>query len=205
MTNYVITIGRSYGSGGRTVGKLLAEQLHIPYYDALLLEEAAKSSGINKKFLESVDEKPIPSNMLYQYMGFISDQYASIEKQANQAQRDIIERVAAEGSCVIVGRRADLILKDRAHVLTVFITASAKTRAQRVSKRDHLTEQESFRKIARVDQERAAYYNQYSDKKWGASSSYDLCIDTDKFGIQGAVDIIAATIEKIEPAQNTQP
>lgn len=198
LTEYVITIGRSYGAGGRTVGKILADQLHIPYYDAVLLEEAAKSSGLNKKFLESVDEKPIQSNMLYQYIGFISNQYTAIEKQANQAQQEIIERVASEGACVIVGRRADLILKDCAHVLNVFITASVKTRAQRVSERDHLTEQESYRKIAKVDQERASYYNQYSDKKWGDCSNYDLCIDTDKFGIQGAADIIAATIANLE-------
>lgn len=202
LTNYVITVGRSYGAGGRTVGKLLAERLEIPYYDAALLEEAAKSSGINQKFLESVDEKPMQSHMLYQYMGFTSNEYTAIEKQASQAQREIIEKVASEGPCVIVGRRADLILKDRLNVLKVFITASDQARAKRVSERDQLTEQESVKKIAKVDKERAAYYNQYSEQKWGEASSYDLCIDTDKFGIEGTADLIISTITKIEKAES---
>ena len=180
----------------------MAERLEIPYYDAALLEEAAKSSGINQKFLESVDEKPMQSHMLYQYMGFTSNEYTAIEKQASQAQREIIEKVASEGSCVIVGRRADLILKDRLNVLKVFITASDQARAKRVSERDQLTEQESVKKIAKVDKERAAYYNQYSEQKWGEASSYDLCIDTDKFGIEGTADLIISTITKIEKAES---
>lgn len=197
LTGCVITIGRSYGAGGRTVGKMLAEQLHIPYYDAALLEEAAKSSGLNKKFLESVDEKPLQSNMLYQYMGFTSVQYDSIKKLANQAQREIIERVAQEGPCVIVGRRADQILKDRVNVFNVFITASVEARAKRISERDHLTMQESVKKLTQVDKERAAYYNQNSGKRWGDASGYALCIDTDKLGINGAVDMIAAAVKKM--------
>lgn len=197
-TNTVITIGRSYGAGGRTVGKLLAEQLNIPYYDAELLEEAAKSSGLNKKFLESMDEKPAESRMLYQYAGFISGQPASVEELANQAQSEIIERVAGEGACVIVGRRADQILKDRENLFKVFVTASPESRVKRVSGRDHLTDQESLKKIVKVDKERSAYYNQHSGKEWGAASSYDLCIDTDKLGIEGTVEMIAAAVKKSE-------
>ena len=198
LTDYIITIGRSYGAGGRTVGKMVADQLHIPYYDAALLEEAAKSSGINKKFLESMDEKPAQSAMLYQYAGFTSDQYSAIKKIASQAQREIIERVASEGPCVIVGRRASLILKDNQNLFNVFITASDKARAERVSEREDMPEQESYKKVTKVDSERAAYYNQYSDKKWGDASSYDLCIDTDKFGMEGAASLIISTVEKME-------
>lgn len=190
LTKYVITISRSYGADGKTVGKLLAGRLHIRYYDAELLEEAAKSSGMNKKFLESVDEKPVESSMLYQYIGFVSNQYASIKEMANQTQREIIERVASEGSCVIVGRRADLILKDNPNVLRIFITASTKTREQRIAERDQLSEANSRKKVARVDRERASYYNQYSDKKWGDAASYDLCVDTDKFGIDGTAKML---------------
>lgn len=197
-TNFIITIGRSYGSGGRTVGKRLAKRLQVPYYDAWLLEEAAKSSGLNKKFLESVDEKPVQTNMLYEYVGFISGEYASFESLANQAQREIIERVAAEGPCVIVGRRADQILREKENVFDVFITASAESRAKRVEERDHMSAEDGAKKIARVDKQRAAYYNQHSDKKWGNAATYDLCIDTDKLGIDGAVEMIAAAIEKIE-------
>lgn len=201
LTHTIITIGRSYGSGGRTVGKLLAERLHIPYYDAELLEEAAKRSGLSKKFLESMDEKPIESGMIYQYTGFISGQYQSIEGLANQAQSEIIEQVAAQGPCVIVGRRADQILKDRQDAFHVFITASVEERGKRVSERDHLSRQESIRKLNKVDKERAAYYNQHTDKVWGAVSSYDLSIDTDRLGIDGAVDVIAAAIQNIDSSE----
>lgn len=194
----IITIGRSYGAGGRTIGKMVAKRLHIPYYDAVLLEEAAKSSGMSKKFLESRDEKPLQPGMLYQYIGFISGQYASIERMATQAQREIIEKVAADGSCVIVGRRADQILKEKQNIFNVFITASVEARAKRISEHEHLTEQECIKKITRVDKERASYYNQYTDKKWGVASSYDLCIDTDKFGIDGAVEMIVAAVQKTE-------
>ena len=194
LTEYVITISRSYGAGGKTVGKLLADRLHIRYYDAELLEEAAKSSGMNKKFLESVDEKPVESSMLYQYIGFTSNYYASIKEMADQAQREIIERVASEGSCVIVGRRADLILKDNPNILRIFITASTKTREQRIAERDRISEANSRKKVARVDRERASYYNQYSEKKWGDASGYDLCVDTDKFGIDGTAEMLSEII-----------
>lgn len=197
-TDFVITISRSYGAGGRTVGRMTANQLHIPYYDAVLLEEAAKSSGLNQKFLEKVDEKPIEPGMLYQYWGYTSGKYASIEGMANQAQSEIIERVASEGPCVIVGRRADQILKDRRNIFNVFITAPIEARGERVSQREDLTKQESLKKIAKVDKERAAYYNQHSDKKWGNVSNYDLCIDTEKFGIDGTVDMIVTAVEKIK-------
>lgn len=198
QTNFVITIGRSYGAGGRTVGRLLAERLNIPYYDAALLEEAAKSSGLSKKFLENVDEKPIESHMIYQYHGFVSTQYDSIEGFANQAQAEIIERVAKEGACVIVGRRANQILKGKNGIINIFITAPLNVRIKRVAEREGLTEQDSVKKIARVDKERASYYNQHSTKEWGVASSYDLCIDTGKFGIEGVINTIVSAIQKKE-------
>ncbi len=198
LTNTIITIGRSYGAGGRTVGKLLSRKLHIPYYDAALLEEAAKSSGLSKKFLESVDEKPIDTHMLYQYTGFISDQYRSMEGLANKAQREIIEKVSSQGPCIIVGRCADQILKDRQNIIRVFITASVEARVKRTALRDHLTEQESLKKTAKVDKERAAYYNQHSDREWGSAFTYDLCIDTDKLGIEGAANMIIAALHQME-------
>ncbi|MCD8159427.1 MAG: cytidylate kinase family protein [Clostridiales bacterium] len=189
LTDKVITIGRSYGAGGRTVGKILAENLGIPYYDSVLLEKAAETAGLDKKFLSGRDEKP---GKYYQYRGLSSD-YANIEMQAAQAQREIIERVA-ESPCVIVGRRSDQILKDRPNTLNVFITASTETRAKRISERDRLTVKDSEKKIKRIDKERASYYNQNSKNKWGQASTYDICIDTDKFGIQGAADLLISML-----------
>lgn len=194
----IITIGRAYGAGGRTVGRLLAERLRIPYYDALLLEEAAKSSGLSQAFLENVDEQPIEPHMLYQRSILASGLPASLEGLANQAQSEIIQRVASEGPCVIVGRRADQILSGRQDVFSVFITSSPDSRIKRVMERESLSQTESAKKIARVDKARAAYYNQHSDQVWGSAANYDLCIDTDRFGLEGAVDLITAAVTKIE-------
>lgn len=193
----IITIGRSYGSGGRTVGKLIAEQLGIPYYDSELLERAAQKSGLNMKFLESMDEKAVKSQMLYSYTGFTSKEHSQIENMAAKAQREIIELVAEEGACVIVGRRADQILKGRDDLFRVFITAPFMSRVKRVMERDHVTEQDSISKVKKVDRERAAYYNQYSNRIWGTADNYELCIDTDKIGIQEAADMIVALVKKM--------
>lgn len=149
---------------------------------------------MSQKFLAGMDEKPLPTNMLYQYIGFRSSQYNSFEELANQAQREVIESVAKQGPCVIVGRRADQILKAYPNILSVFITAPKQARIRRISERDHLNERESAQKLAAVDKERAAYYNQYSDKQWGSADGYDLCIDTEKLGIEGAVNLILACL-----------
>lgn len=92
LTNCIITIGRSYGAGGRSIGKQVASMLHIPYYDSVLLEKAAQSSGLSKKFIESLDEKPIDSSMLYRSVGFTSSEYQSVAEVAVKAQREILER-----------------------------------------------------------------------------------------------------------------
>ena len=193
----IITIGRSYGSGGRTVGKLIAEQLGIPYYDSELLERAAEKSGLSKKFLESMDEKAVKSQMLYSYTGFTGKEHSQIETIAANAQREIIEQVANEGACVIVGRRADQILKGREDLFRVFITAPFMSRVKRIMERDHVSEQDSISKVKKVDRERAAYYNQYSNRVWGTADNYELCIDTDKIGIQEAADMIISLVRKM--------
>ena len=195
LTDKVITIGRSYGSGGRTVGKMIADQLGIPYYDSELLEQAAVKSGLSKQFFESHDEKVAPVSMLYGYSGFISNQYGSIEKMANKAQKEIIEEVASKGPCVIVGRRADQILKDRENLFRVFITAPLSARVQHVMDREYLTEKESRDKVVRVDKEREKYYSAFSAASWGSAENYDLCVDTEKIGVERTAVIIAELVK----------
>ena len=110
LTDRIITIGRSYGAGGRTIAQKVAQKLNIPYYDSQLLEKAAKESGLSIKYLESQDEQGIILPSIYQSIGFGTREYVPLEQKAANAQREIIEKIAAEGPCVIVGRRADLIL-----------------------------------------------------------------------------------------------
>lgn len=194
LTDCIITIGRSFGAGGRTIGRQVAQQLHLPYYDAELLEKAAQTSGLSQKFLESVDEKPVDSSMLYRSVGFLTHGYETIAAQALAAQREIIEAVAAEGPCVIVGRSADQVLAGHHKLFRVFITASQESRIQRVMARDHLTQEETRKKLLKVDRERAAYYNQRTETHWGDATNYDLCLDTDWFGIDGAIKAIVSTV-----------
>ena len=123
-TGKIITIGRSYGAGGRSIGRQVAEDLKIPYYDSELLAETAKSSGLDEKYLASVDEKEINDAALYMSVGYMSPSYSSVRQVAANAQREVIEKIASEGPCVIVGRRANEILEGRPDVLSVFIAAS---------------------------------------------------------------------------------
>lgn len=193
----VITIGRSYGAGGRSVGRAVAEALGIPYYDSELLEQAAVSSGLSRKFLESMDEKSVKPGAIYRYTGFASEQTAGLETIAARAQQEIIEKVAEEGSCVIVGRRADQILKGKKDLFRVFVMAPIPARAKRVAERENLSEQESAQKIKKADKERSAYYNQHLGQEWGAASTYDLCVDTEKLGVQGAAQLIVAAVQNL--------
>ncbi len=194
-TDYIITIGRSYGAGGRSIGKKVAEHLHIPYYDSALLEESANNSGLSQKFLQSVDEKPIDSSMLYCSVGFGTNEYKSIADQARKAQREIIEKIASEGPCVIVGRSADQILSGMHKLFRVFISSGKDRRIKRISERDHISAAEAKKKINKVDKERAAYYDQRSETRWGDAEGYDLCIDTDWFGIDGASNLITTLVK----------
>lgn len=194
LTGMVITIGRSYGAGGRTVGRALAERLQIPYYDAALLEAAAQRSGLNRNYLESVDEKPLQANQLYRYTPFGAAPNSALERLAKQAQRDVIEQVASEGPCVIVGRCAGQILKNRENIFSVFLTAPMEKRAERVSARDALSPDESRKKIMEADRVRALYHDQYSDAHWGSAAGYQLCIDTGALGLDGTVDLIVSAL-----------
>ncbi|ULQ60502.1 MATE family efflux transporter [Brucepastera parasyntrophica] len=186
--NAIITIGRSFGSGGRTVGKLLAERLNIPYYDKEILTAAAESSGLNEKYIESIDERSAKAAPIRSFSGDAG--YGSMEEIAHSAQREAIEQAAQKGACVIVGRRSDRILKEAYDVFSVFITAPFRDRIKRVAGRDRIPEEECVSVIKRMDRERAAYYNQLSSEKWNAASTYNLCIDTGKLGIDGAVSSV---------------
>ena len=123
-TSKIITIGRSFGAGGKTIGRMVADHLSIPYYDSELLKETAKNCGLSEKYLASVDEKDITDAALYMSVGFMTPTYTSVRQIAANAQREVIQKIASEGPCVIVGRRANEKLKDKKNVVSVFVTAS---------------------------------------------------------------------------------
>ena len=190
LTAKIITIGRSYGAGGRTVAQQVAKALNVPYYDSQLLEKAAQESGMSRKYLESQDEQSITLPTIYQSIGFGTRDYIPLEQKAANAQREIIEKIALDGPCVIVGRRADLILRGKANLVSVFICASEESRIRHIMEREQVSEKEARQKIAKADRERAAYYNQASSSKWGEPASYDLCVNTDGIPVQDTVQLI---------------
>lgn len=196
-TNFVITIGRQFGSGGHVVGEKLAQRLGIPYYDKNLLAEAAKDSGICQEMFEDHDEKPTHSLLFslvtgMQMRGDVSSMYMDmpLNHKIFLAQFDAIRRIASEGPCVIVGRCADYVLRDKKDAVSVFVKADMKSRMARVIERNGVAPEKAEEFIRRADKQRAGYYNYYATSTWGDVNNYDLCVDTGKLGLDGSVELI---------------
>ncbi len=195
--NTIITIGRQYGSGGHDIGKQLAEELNIPFYDKALLERAAKDSGLCQEIFENHDEKPTNSFLYSLVMDTYSLGYNSssfTEMPLNHkiflAQFDAIKNIAKEGPCVIVGRCADYALADFPNVVNVFLHADLQSRIVRIARRHDLTDAKAKDLIIKTDKRRASYYNYYTSKKWGEAAGYDLSLNTATLGIDGTIHMI---------------
>jgi len=191
----VVTIGRQYGSGGREIGLRLAKKWNIPFYDKELLRKAAEKSGLCEKIFESFDERP--KSLLYSiamdsYMFSMPGAGASdsLEQQVYLATFETIRHLADEGPCVIIGRCADYTLADRPNALKLFIDAPLPKRIETVMQRENLTAEKAKALILKTDKRRAAYYEYYSSQKWGGVDSYDVCIDSSVFGLEGTVRLI---------------
>lgn len=197
----IINVGRQLGSGGHLIGKMLAKDLGIAFYDKELLNLAAQESGFDVRFFERNDEhKGFLKNLLGMFVPFhvSNDPFTNqlSEETLFKFQSDAIRKVASTTSCVFVGRCADYILRDFKECVNIFITANPEDRIERVQQQHGLSEEEARKKIAYMDTERASYYNFYTTKKWGHSGSYDLCLNSSILGIEGTVEIIKAFIEK---------
>jgi len=199
MAETYITIGREFGSGGREIGKKVAEALGVPYYDKELLAVAAQESGLSHEFLKSYDEKPTNSFLYSLVMGqqnlLVGARGTTVEQLAAQAQRDAVLSVAEKGSCVIVGRCADYILRDKPGLVRVFITADHDSRVRRICQRDGVSEKEAEEKIRKMDKARSSYYNFHTDRKWSDAANYDLCVSSSFRGIDAAVELILQFIK----------
>ncbi len=193
MNKLIISIGRQFGSGGRVIGKALAEKLNIDYYDKELLLLAAKESGIASEFFEQKDEKS--HSFLEQAIDFISTGHFFNDSVLSgdrlfKIQSDAIIKLAEEKSCIIVGRCSDYILRDNPNCVSIFLHSSDSDRAKRISTRLNISEEEAIEKMRSEDKKRANYYNFYSNKTWGESKTYDLSIDVSKIGEEQTLEII---------------
>lgn len=188
MKNRVITISREFGSGGRTIGKAVAAQLNIPCYDNELLQQIAEKSGFNQQYIQEAGE--------YAPGGFLASAFSHQTSGPNNAdylwkiQYQLITELAEKGPCVIVGRCADYILRDKADCLRVFIHADMDFRTQRIVNVYGQREQSPEQRLREKDKRRAAYHRFYTDMKWGHAQNYDLTLNSGTLGIDRCVEII---------------
>lgn len=191
MSNRIITISREFGSGGRTIGKKLAEKLGISCYDAELLEKIAEESGFAKDYVAEHGEYVTGSSWFSQAFSGRDYQGHSYQDDLWVIQQRIITELAQKESCVIVGRCADYILREKADCLRVFIHSDLQSRAKRIveqyGERSTLPE----KRLKEKDKRRAAYYQFYTEMKWGNVHNYHIALDSGKLGIDQCVDILA--------------
>ena len=208
-THTIITIGRQFGSGGREIGKRLADELGIEFYDKELLSRAAKDSKICKELFETHDEKPTNSFLYSLVMDTYSMGFASgsvnempLNHKIFLAQFDAIKKIAEEGPCVLVGRCADYALEERDDVLSVFIHADMDKRIAAVMARDHINSRlKAKRKIEEIDEKRSTFRKEFTGEEWGQSKYYNLSIDTTHLSYQQAADLILYYKKLAEEAQ----
>ena len=187
----IITISRQFGSGGRTIGKMLSEKLGIPCYDQEIIEKIAEESGFHKDFIAERSEYSA-------YGGWFASAFVprdrnghSIESDLWSMQYKIITDLAKEGPCIIVGRCADYILKDDYELIKVFVYSDLKKRAERIVQQYGESDVEPEKRLIDKDKKRAAYYNFYTDTKWGDSKNYDICLNSGTIGLEKCADILS--------------
>lgn len=195
---FVVNIGRQLGSGGREVGERLASRLGIDFYDKELIQLASEDSGLCREFFEKADEKAskgIMGGLFGMRFQFVSESAIPITNcLSNDAlfkvQSDVIRRLAAEKSCVFVGRCADYILRDHPRCVNVFISASREERIARLRRLHSISEERAEEMMEKADKKRSEYYNYYSNKTWGMASTYHLCVDSSALGIEKTIDFV---------------
>ena len=199
MEKKIITISREFGSGGRTIGRKVAEALGIPFYDKELVDQIAMESGFAPKFVEEHGEHS-PSGSLFSY-AFAPQGIPGIMNGLSTAdflwniQCNVILQLADKGPCVIVGRNADYILKDRQDALHVYVFADAPYRAERIVRLYGDSEKTPEQRLAEKDKRRRVNYQHYTGRTWGQAQNYDICLDTGVLGIEQCTDIVVNIIK----------
>jgi cytidylate kinase len=191
MDNRIITISREFGSGGRTIGKQLAARLQIPCYDAEIIEKIAEKSGFAKEFIAESSEYTSGKNWLSNALSGRDYTGHSYQDDLWEIQNKIILELAQKEPCVIVGRCADFILRNNQNCLKVFIHADIKSRAKRIVEQYGERSETPEKRLKDKDKRRAAYYQYYTDIKWGNTKNYDITLNSGKLGIEKCVETLA--------------
>ena len=202
MEKKIITISREFGSGGRTIGRLIAEMLNIPFYDKELVDHIALESGFAPQFVEEHGEHA-PGSSLFSY-AFAPQGVPGIMNGLSTAdflwnvQCNVILQLAEKGPCVIVGRNADYILKDREDVLHVYITANMEYRADRIVRLYGTSEKSPMARIQEKDKRRRVNYQHYTGRTRGNAADYDLCLDSSVIGTEKCADIVVDLVKSLK-------
>lgn len=190
MTKRIITISREFGSGGRFIGEEVAKKLGVAYYDKDIIGKIAEQSGLSPEYIqENAELSPKKGLFAYAFSGRdITGK--SVGDMVYEAQRKIIMEIAEKESCVIIGRNADFILKDRDDVLNVFIHGDMPEKIQRIIDLYNVEEKEAVKMMADTDKRRMTNYNFYTEQKWGKASNYTLCLNSSQLGYARCEKII---------------
>lgn len=186
----IIAISRQFGSGGRTIGKLLAEQLNIPLYDREIISQVAKESGFAESYVEEKGEYGSSDKAAGMFINRSCYSSASNEDTIWNFQTKFIKEHAEKEPCIIIGRCADYILSNRLDVLRVFIHADMKERIKRISEVYKINNSDPEKLLHQKDKRRAAYYQFYTDIKWGDTKNFHITLDSSAFGIEKCVQIL---------------
>ena len=205
MKKKIVTISRQYGSGGRYIGENLAKALGVPCYDEKLIDMVAKESGFAESFVAEKGERMtgsllfnIASSLSFANNVFSTNNGVTLQDEIYFTQNRIIKELAEKGPCVIVGRCADYILRDREDCLNVFIFADEDSKIERAEKYFNISREEAPAVLKKKDKARANHYKYYTDQDWGMASNYDLCLNSGLVGIEGCVKTIQQVLELTE-------
>lgn len=205
MKKKIVTISRQYGSGGRYIGENLAKAMGVPCYDEKLIDMVAKKSGFAQSFVAEKGERMtgsllfnIASSLSFANNVFSTNNGVTLQDEIYFTQNRIIKELADKGPCVIVGRCADYILREREDCLNVFIFADNESKIERAEKYFNITREEAPAVLKKKDKARANHYKYYTDQEWGMASNYDLCLNSGLIGIEGCVKAIQQVLELTE-------
>lgn len=205
MKKKIVTISRQYGSGGRYIGENLAKAMGVPCYDEKLIDMVAKESGFAQSFVAEKGERMtgsllfnIASSLSFANNVFSTNNGVTLQDEIYFTQNRIIKELADKGPCVLVGRCADYILREREDCLNVFIFADNESKIERAEKYFNITREEAPAVLKKKDKARANHYKYYTDQEWGMASNYDLCLNSGLIGIEGCVKAIQQVLELTE-------
>ncbi len=203
MKNHIITISRQYGSGGRKIGKQLAEKLNIPFYDKEVIDLAAKESGLAADFIRG-QEQQLTQSLLFSIVtnftggGSLNPNVLSLSDQVYLAEANAIRQLAEQGDCVIVGRCADGVLEKEQELLRVYVCADLSERCKRAVE-EYGDKPDNIQKtVKEIDKQRARYCQHYCDRAWEDADNYDLCLNSGKLGLDACVNIIQTAYEQMK-------